>query len=363
MDVIDSHAYWQHPHFPHRPWDANDWTVKNVSMAGAAGGGTLPKLALQRVAGKPYICTEYNHSAPNQFASETFPLVCAYAALQDWDGIFAFAYSHRTDDWDKRAITSFFDVDQHPTKMATLPASLALFLRPWQKPMRSLLVFERGDVAPAKTESIAGIEMNQAINFVRDHGPRIGAGVFGVKWHEALEHRVGVRISDGEEFKALPEKKTARYVSDTDELAWDTEKKVVTIDTPRSKGVIGRGGAFTLGDVTINVASEWATVQATVMDESDFAHAKHIFITATGAAENTGMKWRDAAKTSVGSDFGGAPSVVEGIKATIRLPVSGKVHAWALDGRGQRGKEIPVADGQLQLVPEHQTLWYEVAVE
>ena len=27
MDAIDSHAYWQHPRFPHRPWDQNDWTV------------------------------------------------------------------------------------------------------------------------------------------------------------------------------------------------------------------------------------------------------------------------------------------------------------------------------------------------
>ena len=49
MDVIDSHAYWQHPHFPGRAWDMNDWTVKNLPMAGREDGGTLPGLALQRV--------------------------------------------------------------------------------------------------------------------------------------------------------------------------------------------------------------------------------------------------------------------------------------------------------------------------
>src|SRR3954454_19352375 len=96
------------------------------------------------------------------------------------------------------------------------------------------------------------------------------------------------------------------------------KSKVVTIDTRCSKGVIGRGGAYTLGDVTITVASEWATVQATVMENSDFAHARHILIPATGAAENTAMKWRDAAKTSVGNDFGGAPSLVESIAAAIQ---------------------------------------------
>ena len=44
------------------------------------------------------------------------------------------------------------------------------------------------------------------------------------------------------------------------------------------QGVIGRGGTHTLGDVTITVEGEWATVQATVMDESDFAHARRILV-------------------------------------------------------------------------------------
>jgi hypothetical protein len=27
MDFIDSHAYWQHPQFPNRPWDSGDWLM------------------------------------------------------------------------------------------------------------------------------------------------------------------------------------------------------------------------------------------------------------------------------------------------------------------------------------------------
>jgi hypothetical protein len=52
MDVIDSHAYWQHPDFHGRGWNADVWTVKNIPMAGAKDGGVLPGLAAQRVAGK-----------------------------------------------------------------------------------------------------------------------------------------------------------------------------------------------------------------------------------------------------------------------------------------------------------------------
>jgi hypothetical protein len=28
MDYVDSHAYWQHPRFPGRPWDPGNWTVE-----------------------------------------------------------------------------------------------------------------------------------------------------------------------------------------------------------------------------------------------------------------------------------------------------------------------------------------------
>ena len=72
-----------------------------------------------RVAGKPYICTEYNEPAPNTFSSETFPLLCAYAALQDWDAVFSFAYSHDLRTMKSGMIPSFFDIAQHPAKIGS----------------------------------------------------------------------------------------------------------------------------------------------------------------------------------------------------------------------------------------------------
>ncbi len=354
MDVIDSHSYWQHPHFPRRPWDMNDWTVKNIAMTGAADGGTLPGLALQRVAGRPYICTEYNHSAPNQFAAETFPLICAYAALQDWDGIFAFAYSHRANDWGKGYFPSFFDIDQHPVKMATLPASLALFMR--------------GDVSAAKTAAIASIPHDLAVATAREQGPRLGAEQFGVKRMEALLHRVGVRQGDGENFAATPATAGPKFTSDTGELTWDTLDKAVTIDTPRSKGVLGfvERRSYDLGGVRVEFAGTrtgFACVQLTVLDGADFQTAKRILITATGTAENTGMEWTGDKKESVGAKWGRAPSVVEGVAAKITLPLSTKLKAWALDERGQRRAEVPVTEGVLEISPEYRTLWYEVAAD
>ena len=354
MDVIDSHAYWQHPHFPGRSWDPNNWTVKNVSMAGAPDGGTLGRLAMQRVAGKPYVCTEYNHSAPNTFSSEAFPLISAFAALQDWDGVFAFAYSHRRDDWDKGYFGSYFDIDQHPTKWATLPASAALFVRE--------------DLQPAANSDIATVTVEAVRDQTRKSGPRLHAGQFGVKMADIFTKRVGLGL--GTE-NSVDESKTLVFGGKANAeaapgLRWDLENRVAIIDTGRSKGIVGslKKRTFELGDVTITAGEtqqNWATIQLTAMDGADFQTARRLLVTATGYTENTGMKWQDAEKSTVGRNWGSAPSLVEGIAATIQLPAGRTWKAWALDERGQRRAEVPVNARDLKLGPEHQTLWYEVA--
>jgi len=351
LDVLDSHSYWKHPYFPGKAWDMGNWRLENIPMAGVPDGGTLPALALQRVAGKPYICTEYNHPMPNRFDAETFPLICAYAALQDWDGVFAFAYSHRTDDWDSRSATSFFDIDQHPAKLATLPGALALF--------------RRGDVQAARTASYASVSLTEAILQTGRTGPRLGAEFFGVKWSESLIHRVGVRLTDGEDFSAQPEPTGPVYVSDTSELTWDAAQRVVLVNTPRSKAVVGaaNGKTFTLGNVAITPASEWSSLQVTAFGSGPIEKAPRLLIAATAATENTGLKWTDAEKTSVGRDWGHAPTIVEGVRAAVQLPATRKWRAWALDPQGQRTTEVPVTKGRLELDPAAKTLWYEVSVE
>ncbi len=350
MDVIDSHAYWQHPDFHGKGWNADDWSVKNIPMAGREDGGTLPGLALQRVAGKPYICTEYSHPAPNKFAAEGFPLLCAFAALQDWDGIFAFAYSHRTDDWDKRYFPSFFDIDQHPVKMATLPASVAMFLR--------------GDVLPAEKEAFGLVNVATATSKAATEGPRLGAEQFGVARPAAFQHRVGVAISDTA--KAWRGSLVSPHQSDHGQLTWHEFERYVTLETSRSLAVIGdvKGETFTFKNGTVQPNGEWAAIQLTVVDGDDFKTATRILITATGRAANTDMKWTSDAHESVGRNWGRAPSLVEGIAAKITLPISGqKMKAWALDERGQRRDEIPLTNGTLEIGPQYRTLWYEIAAE
>lgn len=354
LDVIDSHAYWQHPNFPGRDWDMDNWTVNNVPMAGAAHGDTLTDLGLSRVAGKPFICTEYNHSAPNTYAAEAFPLIAAYAAVQDWDGIFAFAYSHR-DDWDARRIPSFFDIDQHPTKMATLPASVAMFIR--------------GDVRPALARWVVQPSLEELVDRARRGGPRLSAEMFGLSRGYAFMDRVAVALPGGAAAAAVFARKNEF------EFLWNPSDhaECATIDAPRSKAVVGKfppGERFALGDVEIlagETRQDWATVLLTAIDGDDFQSPGRLLITAAGYAENTAMGWKNEQKSTVGSDWGRPPSLVEGVGAQIVLPVpAARVRAWSLDERGQRKAAIQInaqgSQAKLAIGPAYETLWYEVAI-
>ena len=357
FDVIDSHAYWQHPNFPDRQWDMSNWVVKNVPMAGALDGGTLPQLGLSRVAGKPFICTEYNHSAPNTYAAESFPLIAAYAALQDWDGIFAFAYSHRGE-WDVGRIPGFFDIDQHPTKMATLPASVALFVR--------------GDVASPGAAQIARPALADLIDRVRRSGPYLGADMFGVDRGQALRGPVAI-AQPGAGPRSETSSPESKAASSATAFAWNPggESGVVTVDALRSKAIVGRfppGKTTKLGDVTVTAGptrQEWATLLVTALDGQDFKSPGRVLITAAGYAENTAMGWKNAERSTVGPDWGRSPSLVEGIAAEISLPLpAARVSVWALDERGQRKSTVHVKDREgratITIGPEHKTLWYEV---
>ena len=183
---------------------------------------------------------------------------------------------------------------------------------------------------------------------------------------EAFMRRVGVRGGDVGNFQVQAKPAGPRFASDTGELTWDTQQRSVLVDSKRSKAFVGDGKGRTVkfgGGLEVTIDSHWACLQVTVIEGDEFANARRLLITATASTENTGMMWKDAEKTSVGKDWGKAPSLVEGVQATIRLPGRRAWKAWSLDERGARRDSVPVEQNTIRLGPEHRTLWYEVAIE
>ena len=383
-DVTSMHGYWAHPVFPGRDWDPENWFVQNRSMLDARDEWhALNRIAFYRWGNKPLVVDEYNHPQPNAFGAEGFPLAAAYGAFQDWDGIAGWAYREgggtrwlSQKDWARPLIRDYFALDTDPVRLAS--AWLAA------------VIFRRGDVAPGVHVVPVAVSAEQEREIARTVGLPRGHEVSGSGAQALpLRHRVILRAGEGGEFPNQPPSGQNPVVSDTEELAWeaDTAGGAVTINTPRTKAVIGigRGREFTLGVVSIQPGPTtlggfgvWAV---TALDgPAPIESARRLIIMALGYSQNTGQGWRlyphtrlqigppgAGAAVTLGSAWGWPPALSEGVPARIILPAGrNRVRVWALDARGQRRREIPVRiEGGLAIVgidARYRTLWYEAAV-
>jgi hypothetical protein len=361
-DYADMHNYWEHPHFPRRPWDPADWTIPNTPMTRDRYGGTLKGLAHYRLAGKPFTVSEYNHPAPNDYQAECVPMLAAFAAFQDWDGIYFFDYHDAADRWDEDRIRNFFSISSNPAKMALLPAAAMLFLR--------------GDLAPAAEETRLEVPERSVGELLARNGPDIGPTWDALAGDgPPLRRRVSLAfVPDGKG----PIKATRPRTKDSEEkgaLGWrgvGTDQALFTADSPRSKLAVGllAGRKVGLNGWGVEVAGRapgFAALALTATDERPIARSRALLLTAVGRVENKGMQW-NAGRTSVGDRWGVGPALAEGVPATITLRTpAGKATVHALDANGRRGRPVDarLADGMLTFTigPEHKTLWYEIETD
>lgn len=373
MDLVDTHAYWQHPEFPGGGWDNRNWFIRNISMVNERGG-TLTWLAPKRVLNKPHTLSEYNHPAPNTFTSEGLLIAAAYGLLQDWDAIYFYTYAHRRDNLDARKITGFFDIDQHPTQWMSLVAAGAMFLR--------------GDVSPAQKLVAVSLSREQEIEALRGSWAwkLVDGSDVGLRGEIALKHRVAV-ATEGQSLPSdalRPDQVNTSgntLTSDTGEIKWDWSvggKGVITVSSPRSKAVIGFGGGrqFDLGDGVLvepgnTRQSGFSVITLTVKQgalSSQVTQTTQLLITATGYVQNTNWGWEELGdnRVTVRDNWGTPPTLVEGIPARITLPMpASAVQAYALDERGARKAKLPVSSDSggravIQIGAQYRTLWYEV---
>jgi hypothetical protein len=371
LDVIDQHGYWDHPQFPGKMWDPENWFIDNHSAV-FSPPGVLGLLAGARVAGKPLLATETSHLAPNLYAGEGPLLTAAYASLQDLDGFFQFTWGYDNRQ-EGTGIVDYTDLDHHPPKLASIPAAARLF---------------RGfEVTAAKKALTVAMSPDVELSTLADKGHAwlpADPSLRGFPVAAATIDRVEMNVSTSATDSAWPDlSSTTKLVSDTGELSWDQSAGVVVINAARARAVIGFADdqSYALGGpgVDCTVASGpcvvikpgqsllgHSTIALELVEGDSFATGNaRAILSATGTVRNADMQW-NASQTSLGRNWGHGPTRVEVIDATVELPRSAaEVAVYALDGRGQRLAQVPVTGtgtASLHIGGGVPTLWYEVVL-
>jgi hypothetical protein len=355
MDVIDGHTYWEHP----------EYYVHKSAMVNDPDNSMVVELARSAIAGKPYTVSEVNEPFPNDYAGEAIPILAAYAGLQDWDGIFWYTFEPKASaDW-KPYVGDPFDLSLDPVKMPELAAGALMFLR--------------GDLSVALKTDLRTYSQQQVIDSMIL--PTSDRPFFtpGFPLALPLEHEVRIGSLDGPPTAPFQARQPSDpIVSDTRELSWYTspgEPKsegtgVVTIDSPRTQGLIGfvSAQAKSTSHLSAAIGNRFATLLLTSLDGKPVQASSRMLLIAGGTVQNTGQTW-NSAHTDV-SNFGESPTLIDPVTGSLTLRgLAGarRVTLQAIDGAGQPlGAAVPaVGDAGSWTVPLGGIVstWYLLSVQ
>ncbi|MDD2597812.1 MAG: hypothetical protein PHO37_01115 [Kiritimatiellae bacterium] len=344
-DYVDEHFYVDHPRWIKQSWRLPSYCPNTNPIKNKNSGGRQEIYI--RLFNKPFTITEYNYSAPGRFRGVGGILTGALAALQEWDGLWRFSYSHNGD-----AINSmvsqklnYFDMLCDPLSLAAERASICLFLRTDLKPLQeTALVFLPED----KTDSV-----NQIYPRTKNLWASLG-------WSHKTGTLVGSRIPEGFDHVAQFPEVYAQYNADpsvipfigatTEELikrnqnlAIDNESGTFVITTERTCGGFTEKGAINAGVLAFDVGESAATVWISSLDKNPIATSHRLLLTHLTDIQNTGIKYAEDERQTL-LNWGDLPHLARAGTAKISLALAQpeQYKVYALETNGARAGEIPV---------------------
>lgn len=344
LDYVDNHMYWDHPAFIDRPWE--------LPSRGSSGGGSAVRaggagtgLALTRLVDRPFTVTEFHFVPPNAYRAESGLLYGAFAGLQDWSGLYRFAYSGDPKETFAPAPVSFFDVVNDPETQAAEYAAVALFLR--------------GDLQPAPhAVVVADVEES----FWRQADEHVGSPAERLAWVTRIGTRVGtpgpeqLRVplgaAAGSATALLDDLRRRGWVplanrtdftkgvleSETGEITLSTADGTLRIATPRTAGVIQPAGLTqSAGPLTVATRGAFSAVWASALDGQPLTASRRVLLVHLTDVKNTGDRFRGR-DMKVLEGWGKLPYLARAGRADIALVLAGPapVTVWRLDLTGKR---------------------------
>lgn len=339
QDFNSAHQYYDFIEFPSGEWNAWDFAQTNESMIRTDAvpytniNTQLGFMSFSAVEGMPLIVDEYNSCFPNDYQYEIIPVISAYAAFQDWDGLFLFAYSYGATGHSMgrhtgprlNAINDFFLVENNAVKVSQMRAAALMFLRGDVQAANKFFYVNNTDAqctADAAKE-VYTTEYNNygAIgalpsNFIYTHGLRrvLHAGA-----QTNAQELLGADIQAWN---------TTIHTSDTGELVWDGStygEETVTIGAGRTQGAVGFLAGQTLQfEAVCMVMQNNCSALVTSLDGQDIGQSNALLVSVAGRIQNRGMV--RVPGTNGLSNWGDDAIDVEKItgQITIQMPQAGQ---------------------------------------
>ena len=358
FDYVDNHFYVDHPQFLGVPWRLPSRCPNVNPLLSTAKGAQ--KAEWYRLMDKPFCVTEFNYSGPGRFRGVGGIALGTLASLQDWSGLWRFAWSHSRGGIVKPGgQLGYFDVAGDPLALAAERAGLCLFLRRDLEPLTE----ERPAIIDEATLRNPG---QGAVDFPGPDQP------LALGW----EARVGTRVvRAGTVSGAQNSNKSAVPPAPSGGFATISSSGSMLLDTPLTAGGFAESGAHVAGPVKFELlssntearrnggdnlvsvppssvlsgsnAATPATVWASSLDGKPIASSSHLLLTHLTDVQNSRMEYADA-DLKILINWGGLPHIMRNGAAEIELTIDGGAGAeppsfavWRLSSGGKRLGEVP----------------------
>ena len=357
-DYVDDHFYVDHPSFVKYEWSLPSFCANNNPV----NSSWFPPGAIySRMPTKPFTITEWNFAGPGMYRSVGGIMTGALGALQDWDGLWRFAYSESLDGMmDGKGVPNYFDVASDPLGQAGDRASVCLFLRGDLDPLKDGLALNitKDLVAPAD-----GKNVGPSVPWGRDAVwlTRLATTVKG-----AYPGYTSYDLKDVRAAKTAPVELAANPA-----ITLDHEKGTFRIVTPKTSGGFAPSGVLKAGDVSFNAGKTPTTVWASSLDGQPIKSSRRILVSHLTDVQANGNTFAERGRNTL-LKWGTFPPVVRAGKALVVLALDKPADytVWSLATNGKRLEKMPseVKGGFLVFTadvkgPNGARMLYEVVAE
>jgi hypothetical protein len=390
MDYLDDHYYVDHYGFPNMAWDNRDWYVRNLSHVGG-GLASLLEVASKREAGRPFTVSEFNQNWPNIYAAEHDPVVAAVAALQDWDGLMHFAFSHDRN-WDA-GVPRGFDLNGDWTKWAGFGQAAWLYRSgALESANQTVELPLSADFRLRALREKRNWEVRNFLNTALGYNPAL-----------ALVHQVRLARDDERPVPAAAKEQLPQpYAADTGEFSYDQPNRRFLLHAARAAGVIGffNNQKVTAGALDVELGANsrgFAAVLLTALDEQPLPESKRMLLSLPGNVLRTQPGASPARpqqlvnypnrtdwwtlerepnfpnKPSGNRSGGNTPVWMERVECNVTLRTNARqITVYPLDGAGGRRAALPASEVEttdrgfrlrLQTSEENAAFWYEIVTD
>ncbi len=345
LEFVDNHQYWDHPSFPVQQWRM-PFAFSNLSTI--ARNAQYPRYLMPtRIFGKPYTVTEFNVCNPNPFRAEAGPLTGGYAGLQDWDGLYRFAWSHSRDSMMQVRAPGGFDIVNDPQAQMAERIIFMLFMREDVSMTKQAFAFT---VTPEQVRGLPGTpgsagnypdEFTELGLYARIGSLGPGDSVPGVQKLFPLRENWEKELPRDARAALAGLAKDGVITSANNEITLDSKAKTLRIVTPRSE-VMTFSGEMAGNVMKLSKADRYQTVALMSLDGKDLKESSSILLLQMPNLASTKMKFANERRSLLES-WGELPILLEKSKVEVELTLPAAMKVEALKYNGAPNGEIPAA--------------------